>query len=472
MRVYDPQKAAHRLLAGAFPDAQVTECASPPSDVAVLTGAVSETQVRRACEAARQVFVCCPDGGGEGRRAYRSIDLATLLLRYGRFTHMAPTDDGKIVAGITPVRRRGDIAIWTGWAIGPWHPTDITTRGLGGSETAAWRLAEELAKMDYTVTLYGQFEESGLVGDVMLRDFRVFDPTAPLDAFIGFRDAGRFNTPINARSRILWLEDVPGNEQLTRQAAGNIDHVCCVSRWHQQAFRERYPWLDPAVVHQCRNGITPEFFHGPAPERNRRVLYTSSPDRGLDVVLKVWPRIREQVPDAELLSTYSRWYDIVSDHYPKAFEHRKLITDQVAALEDQGVRRVTGGMGQRDLAHLMRASMVWVHPSWYMSGDRPFDETSCISAMEAQAAGCVIVAAAQGALNDTVRVGELIPDPSGRRDEAWQDQFVDHIVRGLTDEWVQQHAQEAGPDAVKDCDWRGAAELLCRYIPVKAPGKR
>jgi hypothetical protein len=34
-------------------------------------------------------------------------------------------------------------------------------------------------------------------------------------------------------------------------------------------------------------------------------LYTSSPDRGLDFLLELWPRVREQVPDAELHCAYA-----------------------------------------------------------------------------------------------------------------------------------------------------------------------
>src|SRR5438874_6203855 len=40
-----------------------------------------------------------------------------------------------------------------------WDPLDIVTKGLGGSETAAYRIAEKLAEMDYVVTLYGDFRD-------------------------------------------------------------------------------------------------------------------------------------------------------------------------------------------------------------------------------------------------------------------------------------------------------------------------
>jgi glycosyltransferase involved in cell wall biosynthesis len=142
----------------------------------------------------------------------------------------------------------------------------------------------------------------------------------------------------------------------------------------------------------------------------------------------------------------------------------------IELLEQPGVRRIEGGLGQKALAHLMRASLVWAHPSWWSTGDQEFHETSCISAMEAQAAGCVVVASNWGALTETVQHGTLIDgdprDPAG----SWRRQFVDSICRGLTDEPTRQAAQVVGPELMRDMDWRGAAEQLAAMIPARTLG--
>ena len=101
------------------------------------------------------------------------------------------TDAGTIVGACDVLERRGEVAIWTGQAIGGWAPSDIVNRGVGGSETAAFRLAEELARMRYLVTLYGDFTEAGGVAAVekMLADTEAmasYRPSMKLDF-----DAGR-----------------------------------------------------------------------------------------------------------------------------------------------------------------------------------------------------------------------------------------------------------------------------------------
>ena len=419
-----------------------------------------------------KILIRCPDRATTSINALRERDIALLLLPHARIDELGTTPDGTIVGAATTCKRRGEIAIWTGWAIGPWHPQDITQRGLGGSETAAVRLAEQLSKMGWQVTLYGHFDESQLVDDVLLRHFQEYDQTRELDAFICFRNATRLDTRPNAKFVALWLEDLAPAEGLTPLRASNLDRICAVSHWHKHQVEQVHPWLagmkDPEgreLVAACRNGIQRAWFlEEPVPEREKRVVYSSSPDRGGDIMLEIWPLVRDQVPDAELVLTYSRWYDIVAQQFQQAFEHRNRL---VELLEQPGVRRIEGGLGQKQLANLMRTSLVWAHPSWYSAADAAFDETSCISAMEAQAAGCAVVASNWGALTETVAYGTLIDGDPREEDGGWRHAFVEAIVKGLTDPDVQQAAQTVGPEMVRDMGWDGAAEQLASMIPAR-----
>lgn len=413
----------------------------------------------------KRLIVRTPDRAIDGIRVFQANDIARMLQRHGRVREISVTDGGTIVAAADLCKRRGEIAIWTGQAIGPWAPSDITQRGLGGSETAAVRLAEQFAEMGYVVTLYGHFESEGLAGDVMLRRFDTFDPSEPLDALIGFRDARLFDHRPKARFCALWLEDLAPAEGLTSGRAANIDRIYGVTHWHKEQIQAEHPWLDSSKVSASRNGIVHSYFEGPAPDREHRVIYSSSPDRGGDIMLEIWPLVREQVPDAELVLTYSRWFDLVAGYFQAANDQLTRIRE---LLEQPGVQRIEGGLGQKALAHLMRTATCWVAPSWYSQGDnedgtpggREFHETSCISAMEAQAAGLVVVASNWGALTETVQHGTLVDGDPREKDGVWRKVFVDSIVRGLTDPIVQQAAQTVGPEMVRDMDWRGAAEQV------------
>jgi glycosyltransferase involved in cell wall biosynthesis len=430
--------------------------------------------LERMVKHAGRILLSTPDGCfGTGNnphhlRALRSLDVADMLRRRGRLLDMGVGEDGVTVACYQPAKKRGEVAIYTGQGWERWHPLDIATRGLGGSETAAYRLSEALSELGYTVTLYGNCDE-GMMREVMVRDWRTFDPTEPRLALISSRIPELFDRPVNAERKLLWAHDTDWGDRLTEERAGRIDRVLALSHWHRGHLAARYPFAADRLA-VIRNGITPGFFTSqPAPERERRVLYTSSPDRGLDLLLEMWPEIRERVPDATLVHTYAPVYDRIADQDPTVGAFR----EKIRKLSEQDGVSSAGGLSQPKLAELMRSSMVWAHPSYCTPHNIPFHETSCIGAMEAQAAGLCVVASNWGALRETVQTGMLIRQrPLSKR---WRSGFIDGIVAGLISESVQAAVQTEGPEVALGWDWAGVGELVAKELeppPRLATGGR
>lgn len=419
------------------------------------------------CKPGGCVYLSTPDGtfgrGGNPQhlRVYRAVDLADMLRRRGHLRDMEVGHDGVTAAAYIPAERRGEIAIYTGPGWEPWSPHDIERRGLGGSETAAVRLAQELSELGYVVTIYGEVEQCAF-RDVIYRHHSVFDPMERRLAVISSRIPEIGDRHIAARSRLLWLHDTDCGERLTATRAEPFDHVLTLSRWHEDHVAGMYPFLRRRI-RRSRNGIHLPYFAGDPPERKQRVLYTSSPDRGLDILLELWPRIREKVPGAELAYCYSEVYDRVAEQDPAIAKHRDRIRELAEATEGTSA---LGSLPQQELARLMRTSLVWAHPSYATPADQPFQETSCIGAMEAQAAGCLVVASDWGALPETVKAGRLVN--SGPLSERWRDAFVREIVDGLTNSGTQAWAQTEGPKAVEGLGWDGVARQVAGLIEGEA----
>lgn len=413
------------------------------------------------------VYISTPDGTfGTGQnphhlRAIRAVDLADLLRRRGRLSDMAVGPDGVTAASYVPADRRGEIAIYCGPGWETWAPHHIETRGLGGSETAAVRLAQELSEIGYVVTVYGEVEQCAF-RDVIYRHHSVFDPMERRLAVIASRIPEVGDRRIRARSKLLWMHDTDAGDRLTARRAEAFDHVLVLSRWHEEHVSGMYPFLR-GRLRRTRNGIERGYFAGEAPERRRRIVYTSSPDRGLDILLELWPEVLGQVPDAELAYAYSAVYDAVADQDPAIAAHRERIRELAAATTRT---EALGSLTQPDVAKLMRSSLVWAHPSYSTPAGVPFHETSCIGAMEAQAAGCVVVASDWGALPETVKVGSMIS--AAPLSEEWRAAFVREIVNGLTNEKMQQWAQEAGPLAAAELGWDGVGRQVAGLIEGEA----
>jgi hypothetical protein len=214
-----------------------------------------------------RIALSTPEGTfGEGGnphhlRTYRAVDLADLLRHRGTLTDMEVGSDGIVSASYEPRKRLDDIAIYCGPGWEPWHPSDIETRGLGGSETAAVRLAECLSEMGFVVTVYGELRESSIWKDVLFKHHTTFDPLDRRGALICSRIPEIADRPINAAVRLLWVHDCDLGGRLTPRRAEPFDHILCLSNWHMRHMAGRYPFAKDKLV-LTRNGINLGFFQG------------------------------------------------------------------------------------------------------------------------------------------------------------------------------------------------------------------
>lgn len=407
-----------------------------------------------ACEAMLtengRVYISTPDGTfGEGQnphhlRVYRIVDLADLLRRRGDIQAMGVGEDTISIVSYTPWRvlepmlphSRGDVAIFAGAGWKTWSPLDPELPGgLGGSETAAVRLGEALTRLGYIVTTYGEVDP-GLYGQVIYRHHSAFDPSTPRDALIVSRTPQMADRYMQAGRRLLWMHDTDYGPELTPARALQFEDVMVLSKWQRDYVQQVYPFLK-GKLSITGNGITPEYFEGDAPPRNpRRAIYSSSPDRGLDLLLEWWPKVRERVPDAELAYCYADVYQAVAQRRPEiAAFHAKI--EKLA--KQPGVVNL-GALSQRELADQMRMCGVWLAPSWTGWIDQRFNETFCIGAVEAAAAGCRLVVSDWGALPerlDTANVWRLVPAD----DKPIEDDWVAAIAAELTSD--DPHVQSA-----------------------------
>lgn len=312
------------------------------------------------------------------------------------------------------------IVFYTGPAWEDWTPDTIRETGMGGSETMCSELAKRLAAMGHGVRVYGQPTEEGMYDGVQyLHHDRWGDVQG--DVLVCSRIPDAVDTGDFAL-RLLWIHDVHCGSSLTRERMLKFDRVLALSQWHKRHLCEVYPMLDADRVIVTRNGIDLTRFSGLAatsssrppaatpvsasPEatiqrKPHRAVYSSSPDRGLMLALELWPRIREQVPDAELHVYYGfeNWEKAarLNPDYASAFGGQETIDRMKAMMQQPGIV-YHGRVNQGELARAFLGAGVWFYPTW-------FSETSCITAMEAQAAGCEVVTSHIAALQETVLSG-------------------------------------------------------------------
>jgi protein O-GlcNAc transferase len=304
------------------------------------------------------------------------------------------------------------IAFYLGHQLEPWTPETLERNGMGGSETMAWEMSKRLAKLGHEVTVFGHVELGPLkkYEGVTWYDAVAFDERAKCDVLIVSRQSEAVTLPHSAKARVLWVHDVHCGPGFTPEVAIKYDFIWCLSNWHKEHFCSVYPWLNPDKVEVTRNGIDPDRFQSargadslerkPMLVRSpHRAIYSSSPDRGLEAAVRAWPAVRAAIPDAELhcyygFENWERSLELMGDSGHEHCGRDALVRLKKLIAETPGIV-MHGRVNQRELAEAMLCAGVWFYPTW-------FSETSCITAMEAQAAGLVCACPRLAALAETV----------------------------------------------------------------------
>jgi glycosyltransferase involved in cell wall biosynthesis len=287
-----------------------------------------------------------------------------------------------------------DIILYIGPSAERWTPDTIAASGIGGSERMAWEMSRRLVKLGNRVRVYGDCEQPGTFEGVEWFNHLDYHHLS-CDVLITSRRpiAVEEQFQVRARAKLCWVHDVHCGTELNQPRAHKIDRFLCLSDWHRQFFLNTYPWVAPEQVVKTRNGIDLSLYAEPETRNPHRMFYSSSPDRGLFVALDVMPEIRKRVPDAELHIYYG--FDVWERFAPP--EQKQQIQFLKGLIEQRAGDGVVhhGRVAPAELAREQMRSGVWAYSTW-------FTETSCCTAMEAQAAGCRIVTSPIAALNETV----------------------------------------------------------------------
>jgi glycosyltransferase involved in cell wall biosynthesis/Tfp pilus assembly protein PilF len=344
------------------------------------------------------------------------------------------------------------------------------TRGLGGTESAIVYLAEALARRGHRVVVLNNCDEPGLFGGVEYARWETL-PTRCLadrpDVVVGVRFWQTIGKARFAPLQIFWTGDAfdqPFVEHLgDRPARTEIDFVMLQSDWQAETFQTHHGVPAWQII-RTKLGFAASSVDPPAAPsrpvaRARRLAYASTPFRGLDVLLDLFPRIRAACPDATLdVFSSMQVYGMSAD------EDRRQFAAVYRKAKQPGVN-LLGSLPQIELAERLADSRILAYPNHY-------GETFCIAAIEAQAAGCVVVTSAFGALAETVGdAGICVPgDP---RSAEYQQAFVDACVELLTDDerW-QGLSARALARTWTGYTWPSIAEgweALCRAALVDEP---
>jgi glycosyltransferase involved in cell wall biosynthesis len=164
-----------------------------------------------------------------------------------------------------------------------------------------------------------------------------------------------------------------------------LDAIVFVSHWQHEQFRKSFP-LDDVDCYVIQNAI-PEFEWKDKPEDKIKLIYTSTPWRGLHVLVEVLKNINRNDIEVDIYSGTSIYGPSFAKQTEGQFEH---IYNDISEL---GYNHIEYAPNE-----IVREAVQDAHILAYPS---VFEETSCLSAIEALSGGCKVVTTNYGALYET-----------------------------------------------------------------------
>lgn len=340
-------------------------------------------------------------------------------------------DIRKSLRGTRPEK---SIAFFTNPLPFAWHP--LSDAGAG-AERCIMQLAPRFQADGWRVAVFGTpGPHKGVHEGVEYWDSTDYRPAEPFTVFVSSRSGRPFAAEINAKAKMLWMHDVNIGQQMA-MVGDQADMILGLTKWHIAHLAKLYG-LPGSKLRVVPNGIEMDRFpvdRSGDSSAKPNFIWSSSPDRGLDIVLNIWPEIRQRWPEATL-NIYYGWDlidKLIQQHRQAGSPHvwledfRARCFNQMEWLghESGGIYN-KGRVGQDELAKAAYEASFWP----YMTG---FMETFCITALEMQAAGVIPITSKLAALTETVAVKEtLIEGWPMNRD--YQVRWLKELDNIMTDE--------------------------------------
>ncbi len=322
-------------------------------------------------------------------------------------------------------KTKKSIVFYIGFNPQVWDPEVVEKFGMGGSEIAVVEVSKRLAEMGNDVIVYANCGNDGVFDNVKWVDINKFDGVT-CDVFISSRKTHCFDSKyrVSSKINIAWSHDVMLHD-LVHMRYLQVDKIFALSNWHKKFMLNNNRCIIDDTVYVTSNGVDLERFKFKEKRNPHKAVYSSSPDRGLEELLLMWPYIKKEVSNAELhiLYGFDGW-----DGYARASgdtELSKRITNLKNLIVDSAKFDVVfhGKKDQKTLAKHFLTSGVMLYPT-------DFTETSCITAMEAQLAGCQIVTSPLAALNETASDSVFI---NGQyKSDEYRKEFILKSVEAMT----------------------------------------
>ncbi len=267
-----------------------------------------------------------------------------------------------------------------------WDEDVYKSRGIGGSETAVVEMAQHLSHISKRkVIVFNNRTSEKVFGNVHYKPAaEVADYFANNMPYVHI--AWRHNIKMTTAPTFVWNHDL-GFQGL--QAMDHYTKIFCLSEFHRN-FVKNLLNVPYEKIHVTSNGINPDRFKGlDFTKEPGKVVFSSSPDRGIKEAIEVMDRVVKKLPFATLHVFYGL-------HNMYKVGRNKEADELKALMDSRSYLKFHDNVPQSQLTLELASSQVWLYPTNFL-------ETFCITALEMLSCKVYPVARAEwGAVQETI----------------------------------------------------------------------
>ena len=362
----------------------------------------------------------------------------------------------------------------------PWSGSDILKKGVGGSETYIIEMARHIQKQGkFKVIVFCKCNAPELFEDVdyiPLDGFHPFAKNCQIHTCIVSRFSEYIPVAIHGKVENLYLvlHDL-GPSGIVIPMHPKLKKVFCLSEWHVSYFLSVFPQFKDITV-PFYYGIDVDKFNGLSnglsndgnirfdivePKVKNKFIYSSFPNRGLLQLLQMWPKIIGKYPDASL-HIYSdvdgKWVNGMEKEM--MIQIRQLLNYYKASSKNNIVYH--GWVSKTKLAEGWNTSEYWFYPC-------TFQETFCLTAVEAALSRTVCITNGLAALENTVgNRGICVPGDATKKE--WHNRAIEALFAIMENSSMREKLVETNFIWASSMSWSNQAKKLVNehiYPPLQ-----
>lgn len=327
-------------------------------------------------------------------------------------------------------------------------------KGIGGSETACVEVAEWLAKKldKLNVIVFNKRDErhrsENGVDYIPAKEIQEYFTSKKPIVHI----AWRHNLKLTSAPTYLWSHDLMTNDANKHEI---YEKIICLSNFHKDLVQVQQGVPKDKII-VSKNGINEKRFKEAAnfKKLENKIVFPSSPDRGLDRTINIIKKAREKRPDLNLeLHVYYGLENL--EKYGL-----KDLADKLRVMFEKNQWVIYHGNVKQDkLALEMMEAAIWLYPA-------NFIETFCITAIEALSARVYPIVREIGALKDTLRDAYN----RGQCRLLFKDAVTDQEIEEWADELIKAidtKAWEKVDMSDVDYSWESVADHFIDFMSLQ-----